>query len=215
MHFLSIDLRVRLWQITLATFVVFFTWFVQSDLLTKFSVSGVLCNLPLTVTILWGSVFSSRNKNLSAEEIRALSLGEIALYQAFSGSLSGAYVGALFAALFSSSLPIYPLSYPLIGWMAGYFSLKHMSQPAFLSIPLVLFASIFAESLTAVQLAALAFNAGPDRAEAISRVYQIVARFSQIALPESILNALIAPIIVVPMRTWYDSWTAHEVSVSE
>src|ERR1700733_10195029 len=112
MSFFSIQFRTRLWQVSLAGLIVLIVWLVQTDLITRFSVNGLLCNLPLTFTILWGSVFGSKQKGLVADEIRSLSLSEIAIQQALSGSISGACVGALFAALFASALPIYPIAYP-------------------------------------------------------------------------------------------------------
>ena len=202
MGFLSIQFRTRLWQISLAIALVLIIWLIQTDIITRFSLKGLLCNLPLTFTILWGAVFGSRQRGLIAEEIRTFSVSEIALQQAMGGSATGACIGAFFAALYSSALPIYPIAYPLIGWISGYFSLKNVNQPAFLTIPLVLFASVFAEFLTGLQLTLLN---RPDT----------FARFVQIAMPESILNALIAPIIFIPMRTWYEFWTSREVSVSE
>jgi rod shape-determining protein MreD len=202
MGFLSIQLRTRLWQISLATVIVLIIWLIQTDLITRFSLKGLLCNLPLTFTILWGAVFGSKQRGLVAEELRSFSVGEIAAQQALSGSASGACVGGLFAALYGSALPIYPIAYPLIGWISGYFSLQKVNQPAFLSIPLVLFASVFAEFVTGCQLTLMN---RPDT----------FARFVQIAMPESILNALVAPIIFIPMRTWYEFWTSREVSVSE
>jgi len=202
MGFLSIQFRTRIWQISLAAALVLIIWLIQTDVITRFSLKGLLCNLPLTFTILWGAIFGSRHQGLIAEEIRSFSVGEIATQQALSGSTSGACIGALFAALYGSALPIYPVAYPLIGWISGYFSVKKMHQPVFLSIPLVLFASVFAEFMTGCQLALLN---RPDT----------FARFVQIAMPESILNALIAPIIFIPMRTWYEFWTSREVSVSE
>jgi len=198
----SIQFRTRLWQFSLAVALVLIIWLIQTDIITRFSLKGLLCNLPLTFTILWGATFGSRQRGFLAEEIRAFTVGEIALQQALGGSLTGACIGALFAALYSSALPIYPVAYPLIGWISGYFSLKNVNQPTFLSIPLVLFASVFAEFLTGCQLTLLN---RPDT----------FARFVQIAMPESILNALIAPIIFIPMRTWYVFWTSREVSVAE
>jgi rod shape-determining protein MreD len=202
MGFFSIQFRTWLWQISLAAMVVLIVWLIQTDLITRFSLKGLLCNLPLTLTVLWGGVFGSRQKGLLPEEIRALSVGEIATQQALSGSPSAACIGGFFAALYSSALPIYPVAYPLIGWISGYFCLKGVSQPTFWSIPLVLFASVFAEFVTGCQLTLM------GRPETFNRLVDF-------ALPEAILNALIAPIIFIPMRTWYEFWTSREVAVSE
>jgi rod shape-determining protein MreD len=195
----SIRLRARLWEIGLAASVIFFVWLFQSNVLTRLSFAGLMCNLPLTFTIVWATVFGSRLAPLTADNFRLLSLNEIIAYQAVSGSLSGALIGAIFASLYSSVLPVFPISYPLIGWIAGYFSLKKMNQAQFLTIPIVLFASVLAEAFMAIQLYLL------GRPE-------IISRFIDAALPEAVMNALIAPWIYLPMRSWYEFRTTKQVA---
>jgi rod shape-determining protein MreD len=195
----SIRLRARLWEIGLAAAVIFFAWLFQSNILTRLSVGGLMCNLPLTFTIVWATVFGTRLSNLTADNFRILSLNEIIAYQAVSGSLSGALIGAVFAALYASVLPVYPISYPLIGWIAGYFCLKNVNHAHFLTIPIVLCASVLAESIMALQLFAMARP-------------EIMSRFIDSALPEAVMNALIAPWIYLPMRSWYEFRTAKEVA---
>jgi len=195
----SIRVRTRLCDIGLGTVVVIFAWLLQTNVLTRLSLNGLLCSLPLTFTIVWASVFGSRLPLLNSDDLRTLSMTEIISYQALSGSLSGALVGATFAALFASVLPVYPVAYPLIGWVAGYFSLKRVNQAVFLTIPLVFCASVLAESFTALQLA-------------VSGRPEIMSRFIYAVLPEAAMNALIAPSIFLPIRRWYDFWTSKEVA---
>lgn len=158
-----------------------------------------MCNLPLTFTIVWAAVFGSRAKPLGYDGLRQLSMKEVLLHQTLSGSLSGAFVGAFFAALYSSVLPIYPYSYPLIGWITGYFTLKNINHAELVCIPLVLFASVFAEFLTAGQLILL------------GRPY-VFEHFLQLALPEAALNALVAPLIYVPISRWYQFKISQELA---
>jgi rod shape-determining protein MreD len=179
--------------------VVGFAWLLQTNVLTRLSLAGLLCNLPLTFTIVWAAVFGSRLTPLTADDLRTLSMNEIIVYQALSGSLSGALIGALFAALYASVLPMYPLSYPLIGWITGYFSLKRVNQAVFLTIPLVLLGSVLAESFMAFELFLLG---RPD----------VMYRFVHAVLPEAVMNALIAPSIFIPMRRWYEFSISKEVA---
>jgi rod shape-determining protein MreD len=120
--------------------------------------------------------------------------------QLLSGSPSGAIVGAFFAALASSVLPVYPVSYPLIGWIAGYFSLKNFNQAAFLCIPLVVLLSFLGEMLMACQLALI------GRPEVFSQLVLV-------GFPEALLNALIAPVLFFPMRGWYEFSQWRKLSV--
>ncbi len=187
---LSIRFRTRVWEIGLTAAIIFCAWILQSDILTRLSLGQIMCNLPLTFTIVWAAIFGSRLKPLGYDSLRALSMKEVLLHQTLSGSLSGAFIGALFAALYASVLPIYPYSYPLIGWITGYFSLKNINRGELVCIPLVLFASIFAEFLTACQLMLLARP-------------HVFEHFLQLALPEAALNALVAPLLYVPISRWY------------
>jgi len=202
MSFLSIQLRTRLGEILLAFTLIVFVWLLQTDLLNRISLTGLTCNVPLTFTIVWAAVFGSPLGRLTPENVRDMPLAQVAFYQALTGSLSGTLVGATFAALYGSVLPIYPISYPVIGWLTGYFNLQRLSQGALMAIPLVLFASVLAEFITAGQLTILG-RVGVEN------------HFMTIALPEAILNALIAPIIYIPMRRWYEFRSSFAGAVIE
>jgi rod shape-determining protein MreD len=195
----SIKLRTRVWEIGLTAAIIFCVWILQSDIITRLSLGSIMCNLPLTFTIVWAAVFGSQIKPLSIDSLRALSMQEVVLQQAISGCLSGSFVGAAFAALYASVLPIYPVSYPIIGWVTGYFTLKRINHAQLFCIPLVLFASVLAEFVTACQLIAL-------------RRPFVFEHFLQLALPEAALNALIAPLLYVPVSKWYDFKISQELS---
>jgi cell shape-determining protein MreD len=79
----------------------------------------------------------------------------------------------------------------VIGWIAGYFSLKNFNQAAFLCIPLVLLLTFLAEIIMAGQMAIVG---RPD----------VIGHFVTIGIPEALLNALIAPVIFIPMRGWFE-----------
>jgi len=200
MFWLSIKTRRYLWELGLAFSVIYFIWVLQSDVLTKLSLHNLFCNLPLTFIIIWSSIYTSSIKPLSSDDIKVRSLTDIALHQAMSGSVRGAAVGAVFAALYASILPVFLLSYPLIGWIAGYFPLRKIQHASFYCIVLVFLGTVLAEFITACQLAIL------GRAEVFSC-------FVQIAIPEAVLNALIAPFIFVPLKAWYDFGLEHEAIV--
>ena len=200
MFWLSIKTRRHLWELSLAFAVIYFIWILQSDILTKLSLHHLFCNMPLTFTIIWASIFTTSITPLSSDDIKVRSVTNIALYQAISGSMGGAIVGAAFAALYASVLPAFLVSYPLIGWIAGYFPLRKIQHASFYCIVLVLLGTILAEFITACQLALL------GRAEVFSC-------FVQIAVPEAVLNALLAPFIFVPLKAWYDFGLEREVVV--
>lgn len=200
MFLLSIKARRHLWEISLTFAVVFLVWILQSDILVRLTSLHLFCNLPLTFTMIWASIYTSHFAPLSSDDIKVRSLGNIALYQAISGSLSGAAIGAIFAAFYSSVVPVYMVSYPLIGWIAGYFPLRKVQHGSFYSILLVLCGTVLAEFITAVQLILM------GRAE-------VFGCFVQIAIPEAVLNALIAPFIFVPLKSWYDFGLEREVIV--
>jgi rod shape-determining protein MreD len=186
----SIRIRNRLGNLFLATAIVAFVWLLQTNVMTRLTLNGILCNLPLTFTIVWASVFGARLAPLSQDDVRLMPMGEILIYQALCGSLSGAFIGALFGALFASVIPVYPFCYPLIGWIAGYFSLKHVNHGVFLVVPLVLCGSVLAESIMAAQLFL------------VSRP-EIMSHFTQAVLLEALMNTIIAPSIFLPMQRWY------------
>lgn len=161
----------------------------QVCLLNRFSYHHVICNLPLTVVIIWGAVFGSPLGSITADELRVSSLGQIFFRQLASGSISGAIVGALVAAILNSALPLYPIAYPITGWVAGYFCLRSFGAQTILIVPLVLILTAFAEMIMAGQL----FLSGrPD----------VLEHLLQIVVPESLLNALVAPFIYLPLKSW-------------
>lgn len=197
MAILSMRTRKKVGDISLAFLIGSLAWLFQLTVLNHFLFMGATCNLPLTLTILWGAVFGSPVKPIGPDELRVSSAASIFLHQLASGSMSGALIGAFCGALYASVLPIYPLCLPLVGWISGYFCLRNLQQDALICIPLVLLATVFAESMMATQLFLL------GRAE-------VFARLAVIALPEAILNALIAPFIYLPMRRWYDFFSLNE-----
>lgn len=195
---ISIRARKRLGEIGFATLTILFAWLLQLTVLTKLSLDSVLCSLPLTVIIIWGSVFGSPLRMPAPDELRLLPVDQAIMLQLASGSISGFIVGALFASLYATVSPIYPVAYPLIGWLAGYFSLKSFNKATLLCIPLVLGGTVFAESILALQLHLVG---RPD----------VLPRLAEIAFQEAILNSLIAPFIYFPMRAWFEFVSAREV----
>jgi rod shape-determining protein MreD len=199
MSVLSARTRQKAWDIALAVSITVLAWLLQLTVLSNFTFQGAFCNLPLTMTILWGFVFGSRMPGIHPDELRLKGASEIFFHQLTSGSFSGLLFGAFFAAIASASLPIYPLSYPLIGWICGYFSLKKINPETLLCIPLVLLATVLADFITAFQLA-------------ITGHADVFSHLAQIALPEALLNALIAPFVYFPMLRWHDFNRTEPVS---
>jgi rod shape-determining protein MreD len=191
MAIISIKGRKRLGEITIAGVILWVAWLIQLAILSKLTFSQVLCNLPLAMTIVWGATFGSPMEKPTADELRVSSVGAVLVRQLLSGSVSGALVGGFFAALSCSILPVFPVAYPVIGWISGYFSLKNFNQAAFLCIPLVLLLTFLAEIIMAGQLAIVG---RPD----------VPAHFVVISFPEALLNALIAPVLFFPMRGWFE-----------
>ncbi|MBU6450249.1 MAG: hypothetical protein KGS72_00610 [Cyanobacteria bacterium REEB67] len=191
MAILSMKGRRRAGEITIAAVILWVVWLIQIAILSNFTFSGVLCSLPLAITIVWGATFGSPMEKPTSDELRVSSLGTVVARQLLSGSISGALVGGFFAALSCSVIPVFPVAYPLIGWISGYFSLKNFNQAAFLCIPLVLLLTFLAEIIMAMQLYLMH---RPD----------VITHFLTISFPESLLNALIAPVIFFPMRGWFE-----------
>jgi rod shape-determining protein MreD len=187
----SVRSRKRLGEISIAALLVLMVWLIQLALLSKFRFGDVLCNLPLTMIIVWGVTFGSPMPKPTNDELRVSTLPAILVRQLLSGSPSGAIIGAFFAALASSVIPAYPFAYPIIGWTAGYFSLKNFNQAAFLCIPLVLLLSFLGEILMAVQLSLMGRH-------------EVFSHLVMISFPEALLNALIAPVLFFPMRGWFE-----------
>jgi rod shape-determining protein MreD len=191
MALLSMRGRRRAGELIIASVILWVAWLIQLAILSKLTFSGVLCNLPLVMTIVWGASFGSHMEKPTSDELRIASVGAIFVRQLLSGSVSGALVGGFFAALSCSVLPVFPVAYPVIGWISGYFSLKNFNQGAFLCIPLVLLLTFLAEIIMAIQLIVLG---RPD----------VPAHFVTISFPEALLNALIAPVLFFPMRGWFE-----------
>lgn len=190
MAIFSVRARRRVGGIGITGLILCFAWMIQLTVLSSLSLKDVLASLPLTFTIVWGSVFGSPLLAPRPDELRVSSLKQIIFRQALSGSLSGALVGAFFGALYASVLPAYPICYPMIGWIAGYFCLQNFNQATFLCIPLVFLSSVFAESVMGLQLFLLG---RPD----------VLGHLSHVVFPEAVLNSLMAPFIFFPMRGWY------------
>lgn len=190
MAVLSSTAKRRIGEIGITTGVVFVAWVVQLSVLSKFRFTDVVANLPLAMTIVWGLTFGSPMGKPTADELRVSSVSSIFVRQLLSGSPSGALVGAFFAALFTSVLPLYPVTYPLIGWTAGYFSLRNFNQAAFLCIPLTVVLTFLGEMIMAGQLAL------SGRADVLPHLVTVI-------VPEALLNGLISPVLFIPMRGWY------------
>jgi rod shape-determining protein MreD len=195
MAVLSMRARKRYWDVALTTLTGSLAWMLQTALLNNFVFQGAIVNLPLTLTLVIGSVVGSPLPDISNDELRNCSTGEIFVRQALAGSIAGLLFGAFIGALYASVLPVYPLCYPAIGWAAGYFCLRKLNQETLVCIPLVLLGTVAAELMMALQLAAL------GRADAF-------AHLAQIALPEALLNAIIAPFVYFPARRYYDFFYA-------
>jgi len=191
MSLLSIRTRRRIGAVGMTVLIVGCAWVMQLAVVSRLFVTGVQCSLPLTLIIVWGITFGSPLSKPSIDELRLSTLKTILLRQALSGSISGALIGAAFAALYSSVLPIYPLAYPIVGWIAGYFCLRNFNKAVVLVIPLVLILTFFSEAITALEL----FSVGRPL---------VFENFVEIALTEAVLNALIAPFVFLPMRGWYE-----------
>lgn len=191
MAILSARSRARFGEIGVAMVIVLAIWLLQLVVMPRFRAAQIFCNLPLTLTIVWGLTFGSPMRKPTDDELRISSFSTILTRQLLSGSTSGAIVGAAFAALSTSVDPLYPVSYPLIGWTAGYFSLRNFNQAAFLCIPLVVILTFLGEMIMAAQL----FLCGRS---------DILSHFLVISFPESMINALIAPVLFFPMRGWYE-----------
>ncbi len=186
---LTNDTRRRIGIIGMSAMIIALAWILQLAVVSQIRLGMVQASLPLTVTIVWGITFGSPIAAPTLDELRITDLRSVLVRQALSGSVSGALVGACFAGLYSSVLPVYPICYPIVGWMAGYFCLRNFNQSLILCLPLVLIFTFLAEGMTAANLALL------GRPE-------VLEKFMEIVISEGVLNALIAPFIFVPMRGW-------------
>ncbi|SRR5579875_220825 len=195
MALLSSRARQKAWDIGLTVCVAALAWFLQTTVLNELAFQGAFCNLPLVLTILWGFVFGSRMPPILADDLRTRSAREIFLHQAASGSGSGLLFGAFIAAIYSSVLPVYPLCYPVTGWACGYFCMRNLNPEVLMCIPVVLVATVAAELMMALQLH-MTGHAG------------VFPHLAQIVLPEALLNALIAPFVYFPMRSWHEFFSS-------
>lgn len=198
MAVLSMRTRKKAWDMSLAVCLAFFAWVLQLTVLSNFTFQGAFCNLPLTMTILWGLVFGSPMPPITPDELRVRSAKQIFLRQLGSGSVGGCLFGAFFAAVYASMLPVYPISYPIIGWVAGYFNMRNLNPETLICLPVVLLATVFANFITAFQLVATGHA-------------DVFPHLAQIALPEALLNALIAPFVYFPLRRWHDFANAERI----
>jgi rod shape-determining protein MreD len=202
MAIVSISGQRKLTEVGLSIAIIYGAWILQLTVLSAITLKDVICNLPLTITIVWGAVFGSRLAALTADEMRKSSLSDVILRQAVAGSLSAALIGATFGALYASVIPTYPVYLPLIGWIAGYFCLKNYSQAWLFVMPLVFMATILAETFMAGQLMLLG---RPD----------VMKNLVQIAMPEAAINSIIAPLVFFPLRGWYEFSKAYLAEVDE
>ncbi|MBX9690276.1 MAG: hypothetical protein K2X27_26420 [Candidatus Obscuribacterales bacterium] len=191
MAIVSMRSKKRILEISISALLCSTAYLMQNLVLNQFGIHGSTCNLPLTLTIVWGLVFGSSMPTLTNTELRRRSLGEIFSRQLASGSHSGFLIGWFFSFLYFSVIPVYPLSFPLIGWTAGYFCLRGLGQGNLLAIPMTFILTIFAEGVMSWELYAMGR----------SGVFEHLNAF---ILPEALLNAIVAPFIYFPMRRWYD-----------
>lgn len=191
MSVFSLRTRQKTMDVALTAVVGILAWVMQLTVLNNFEFFGAICNLPLTLTVLWGFIFGSGIPPITSGELKVSSSRSIFVHQLLSGSVSGFLVGALFGAFYASVLPIYPICFPIVGWMAGYFHSRNLNTETLLCIPLVLLATVFAEAIMAWQL----WFVGRG---------EVFMHLSLIALPESLLNALIAPFCYFPLSRWHD-----------
>ncbi len=183
--------RNKLWGYVLTGVLSMSAIIIQTKFLSGLPVHDVFVNLPLTLVIVWGIVFGSPLPPITPDVLRLSTFQEIFTWQMLSGSLVGLLVGTLMAALYAALLPVFPFNLPLIGWVSGYFCLRHVVKQNWLCIPLVFVLSLFGETLMAWQLA-------------ITGHTYVFEHLYHIALPEAVLNSVIAPFIYFPMRRWFD-----------
>lgn len=191
MALLSMRTRTKLANYGITAVVCMGALVLQLGVLNNFPVHGVYCNLPLTLVIVWGTVFGSPLPDITPDELRMSTTGEIFFRQALTGSVTGLIVGAFMAALYAPLIPVYPVYLPIAGWFAGYMCLRNINKQNLLSIPVVFVVTLIAETIMSWQLAIVGRPGVFDQ-------------LMQIAVPEASLNAVIAPFIYFPLRRWYD-----------
>lgn len=161
--------------------------------LNYYAVNGGICNLPLTLVIVWGLVFGNKMPTMTATQLRKSKISEVFIRQLASGSHSAFLIGWAFSWIyfFISLAPVYPVSFPLVGWAAGYFCLRSLGQGNLLAIPMTFILTIVAEAINCWLLYILGRPG-------------VFAQLHIFILPEALLNAIIAPFIYFPLRRWYD-----------
>jgi rod shape-determining protein MreD len=183
--------RKKLERFILIVGLMVVAWLLQITVVTYFPFRGVIANLPLVVTAITGFVMGSPVPAVTHGELRSHSVLIIFIRQLMRGSVAGLLTGAFGAALFGSMLTVYPVSLPLVGWIAGYFCIRGLRQETLICIPMVLLATVLYEALNAWQFLIVGY---PEPYSLLSRI----------VLPESVLNAIIAPFVYFPLRRWYD-----------
>lgn len=201
MSYFAKSAKRRIGGLGVCAIIVLVVWVIQLAILSQIRLNDVQCNLVLTVTIVWGITFGSQLEAPTIDELRLSTLKSVLVRQLLSGSVSGALLGFCFASLYASILPIYPISYPIVGWIGGYFSLKKFNRALIFCIPLVLIFTFLSELITAVQLMIL-------------HRPNVLDNFVRVVLPEAALNSLIAPFVFFPMRGWIEFAKYRDLQVS-
>ena len=215
MSIVSMRSRKRILEISVAALLCLTAYFMQMLVLNYLGIHGTICNLPLTLVIVWGLVFGSNLPELSATCLRQSSLKQVFTRQLLSGSQSALLIGWLFSWLYFFIMPVYPLYFPLIGWASGYFCLRGLGQGNLLSIPAVFILTLFAEAIMSWQI--VLFCGPVDITHPLTLLgtdwsKAVFDHLGTIILPEALLNSIIAPFIYFPMRRWYDLVEGHQSS---
>jgi hypothetical protein len=209
--------KKRVIEISLAALLCVSAFLIQMLALNYLGIHGINANLPLTLVIVWGLVFGSSLPTLTAAELRRRSFSEVFTRQIASGSHSGFLIGWFFSWVYFFIMPIYPITYPLIGWASGYFCLRGLGQGNLLSIPLTFILTLIAEAIMSWELVLFGGQMDFTRPSMLfsaewSKV--VFDHLGLIILPEALLNAIIAPFIYFPMRSWYDLVEGQQQSFS-
>ena len=206
MAIVSMRSKKRALEIAVSVFLCVIAYLMQVLVLNYFGINGSICNLPLTLTIVWGLVFGSNLPNMTAVELRRRSVQEVFSRQLASGSHSGFLIGWLFSWLYNAVMPVYPLYFPLVGWGSGYFCLRGLGQGNLLSIPMTFILTIVAEAIMSWELYMLfiVLHPGAKPDEYVQQFQYLFNHLNSFILPEALLNSVVAPFIYFPMRRWYD-----------
>ena len=197
MNILSISSKQKLFLIFLVISFSFFAWVIQIIFIGKLRLAHVCANLPLTIIIVTGLVANFNYPKENPNEIKRISLGQVVKNQFKNGSISGLFLGLFLASIEKSLTGVLPIAYPLVGFLAGYFSLGNFSLPVFLIIPLVFMFSVLAQAIFSLELFFLHVNG----------VFNHLINFAMI---EASINALIAPFVYFPINAIYEYWINME-----